>query len=96
MLLAGTIDILHPICHSIIDTALYEGHGGGGNYIGGDGGGGSGRACDLPDGRTIPAGQHFNYVHRGISLMCICPKERKEGESTAPCKQANGGRHFDG
>ena len=55
-------------------TVLCKGDSGGGNGISGDGGSDRNHLCNLKDGRSIPVGQKFNYVHNGERLMCTCPK----------------------
>ena len=54
--------------------------------------------CDVPDGRSIPAGQEFPLMKDGMSLICTCPigVDREVDTVNVECRSDTGGKHSDG
>ena len=49
------------------------------------------RTCILPDGKSVPAGEEFNYEHEGIRLVCACPPKPNGVKIQVQCRRDNGG-----
>ena len=47
-------------------------------------------ACNLSDGRKVPAGENFEVFHKGEHLICLCHQNIDEanGEGTISCRKA--------
>ena len=69
---------------------------GGGNEGGGSVGKADGGryACGLPDGRTIPGGQEFNYEQQGVNYLCTCPHKPNGNKTQIRCRQDITGKLF--
>ena len=47
-------------------------------------------SCQLPDGRTIAAGDRFEFEDNSDPLDCLCPNEpNQHGTMTVHCKHRN-------
>ncbi|ELU16596.1 hypothetical protein CAPTEDRAFT_191896 [Capitella teleta] len=40
--------------------------------------------CDLPDGRTMPVGQEFDFTQEGLALICTCDTDKSDSIQCRP------------